>query len=263
MITSTSNPRIKAARKLSQRRHREAQGRLLIEGVRLIRDSWQSGVRPFHLFYAPQLVRENTGAAQLLAELQTQGVEALPCSVDVLRTLSETVTPQGLVAVVPLPTPSLPQHPTLTLVLDQVREPGNAGTLLRTAEAAGVDLVICTPGTVDPFHEKVLRAGMGAHFRLSLAVCSDWDAVHERLPAGQPRYLAEASATLAYDQVAWHEPAVLIVGGEASGASTQLRAQAIPIAIPMQGQAESLNAAIAGAVILFEAARQRRQARQH
>jgi RNA methyltransferase, TrmH family len=263
MITSTSNPRIKEARKLSQRRHREAQGRLLIEGVRLIRDGWQSGVRPIYLFYASDLVSENSGAAHLLAELQAQGVEALPCSVEVLRTLSETVTPQGLVAVVPLPTPIVPPRPTLTLVLDQLREPGNAGTLLRTAEAAGVDWVLCTPGTVDPFHEKVLRAGMGAHFRLPVALCADWATVEERLPARQPLYLAEASAAVAYEEVAWREPAVLVVGGEASGASEPLRAIATPIAIPMQGRAESLNAAIAGAVILFEAARQRRSAGQH
>lgn len=263
MITSTSNPRIKEGRKLSQRRYREAQGRLLLEGVRLIRDGWQSGVCPFHLFYAPQLVGENASATQLLAELQAAGVEALPCSVEVLRTLSETVTPQGLVAVVPFPTLPPPERPTLTLVLDQLREPGNAGTLLRTAEAAGVDLVICTPGTVDPFHEKVLRSGMGAHFRLPVVVCTDWSDVHRRWPAGQPLYQAEANAVLAYDQVAWREPAVLIVGGEARGASEQVRALATPVAIPMQGRAESLNAAVAGAVILFEAARQRRVADQH
>jgi len=140
-----------------------------------------------------------------------------------------------------------------------VRDPGNAGTLLRSAEAAGVELVLCGPETVDPFNDKVVRAGMGAHFRLPLRICLDWPSVQSWLTSEQKLYVAQAGATIPYDQVAWLHPVALVVGGEASGASLAARSAAQPIAIPMQGNVESLNAAIAGAIILFEAARQRRQ----
>jgi TrmH family RNA methyltransferase len=187
-------------------------------------------------------------------------VACLPCSLSVFATLVETITPQGIAAVVVQPQLPLPAQPTLILVLDQLRDPGNAGTLLRSGEAAGVDLVLFAPGTVDPFNDKVVRAAMGAHFRLPLRSCADWAAVQSLLPAAAPCYLAAAAAQLSYDRVDWRQPAVLIIGGEATGASPMAQTLAQPISIPMHGQVESLNAAMAGAVMLFEAARQRRQA---
>jgi TrmH family RNA methyltransferase len=258
LISSSENARIKAARKLQQKRHRLANRQILLEGVRLIADAFRSGFRPAPLFYLPELAGADAPTGQLLAQLQAAGVECLACSAAVFATLTETVNPQGVVAVVPLPALPAPRNPQLTLLLDQVREPGNAGTLLRAAEAAGADWVIAAPGTVDLFNEKVLRAGMGAHFRLPIVTCTDWTQVEQALPAGHPLYLAEARAELVYDQVDWRAPVVLAIGGEASGASVSVRSLATPIAIPMAGQTESLNAAIAGAVILFEAARQRR-----
>ncbi len=261
LITSSENARIKAARKLQQKRHRLANRQILLEGVRLIADAFQSGYRPEPLFYLPELASAHSPTAQLLADLDAAGVECLACSAAAFATLTETVNPQGVVAVVPLPALTAPRNPQLTLLLDQVREPGNAGTLVRTAEAAGVDWVIAAPGTVDLFNEKVLRAGMGVHFRLPMVTCSDWAQVVQALPAGHPLYLADAHADLVYDHVDWCSPAVLVIGGEASGASIAAQARATPISIPMAGRTESLNAAVAGGVILFEAARQRRVSR--
>ena len=259
MITSPQNAQIKAARKLTNRKERYAAGQLLVEGVRLIDDAWQSGARPVTVFYAPELIDANPAAAQLGAA-HGRLLAAPACLVRpaVFATLTETVTPQGVAAVFPLPNLPLPAHSTLALVLDAVRDPGNAGTLLRSAEAAGVDCVLFGPETVDPFNDKVLRAGMGAHFRLPLRVCPTWEQVMPLLGAGKTLYLATAAAELAYDTVDWRQPAVLVVGGEAAGASSTARQLATPLAIPMCGQVESLNAAVAGAVILFEAARQRR-----
>lgn len=258
MITSTSNPRIKEIRKLHRRRHRHESGRILLEGVRLVEDATQAGVRPEMVLYVPEAVAGQERAARLLQQLQEQGVECLACSPEVFASVSDTVTPQGILAVVPLPHRPLPSQPTLVLILDQVRDPGNAGTLLRTAEAAGVDLVLLAPGTVDPFNEKVIRAGMGAHFRLPLRICESWEQLARQLPPEMVLYRAEAEAQTPYDQVDWRRPAALVIGGEAAGPSDAARQRTHAIAIPMQGQVESLNAAVAGAVILFEAARQRR-----
>jgi TrmH family RNA methyltransferase len=259
MITSPSNNRIKEARKLQRRRERYSQGQMLIEGVRLLRDAWQSGATLRQLFYAPDLLVAQSSAAQLVEELAATRVELIPCSESVFATLSETVTPQGIAAVVDLPKLPVTSPRTLTLLLDQVRDPGNAGTLLRSAAAAGVELVLFGPETVDPFNEKVLRAGMGAHFHVPLRACETWEEVQPWLEPAHPIYLAEAAGSLDYDAVDWSVAATLVVGGEASGASAWVRQKAIAISIPMHREVESLNAAVAGSVILFEAARQRRR----
>ncbi len=261
MITSIHNPRIKAARKLADRKERYAAGMLLAEGVRLIDDAVRCGVQPFAAFYDPQAVAANPPAAALLTALEAGGTDCQPCNPEVFATLTSTVTPQGIVALLPLPLHlPLPAPLTFVLVLDAVRDPGNAGTLLRSAAAAGVQAVFFGPQTVDPFNDKVLRAGMGSHFRVPLRICATWEQVHQLLGAGAHLYLAQAGAELTYDEVDWRAPCTLVVGGEASGAGAAARAAATAIAIPMHSDVESLNAAVAGSVILFEAARQRRRA---
>ncbi|HHW88447.1 MAG TPA: RNA methyltransferase [Chloroflexi bacterium] len=238
------------------RKGRHAAGRMLVEGVRLLTDAWRSGFRPEIVFYAPEKLTAPEGM-QLLSELETAGCLMLPCTTAVFATLSETTTPQGIAAVLPLPQLPWPTQPTLLLVLDGVSDPGNAGALLRSAEAAGCDGVIFAPGAVDPFNDKVVRAGMSAHFRLPLRICATWTAVAAQLPPDVSCYLADAHATLDYATINWRTPSVLIVSNEAHGASADARARSAAIAIPMHG-GESLNAAVAGSVILFEAARQRR-----
>lgn len=256
MITSSSNQRIKDARKLLTRKGRHAAGRMLVEGVRLLTDAWRSGFQPEIVFYAPEKLTAPEGV-QLLSELETAGCLMLPCTTAVFATLSETTTPQGIAAVLPLPQLPWPTQPTLLLILDGVSDPGNAGALLRSAEAAGCDGVIFAPGAVDPFNDKVVRAGMSAHFRLPLRICATWTAVAAQLPPDASCYLADAHATLDYATVDWRAPSVLIVSNEAHGASADARVRSAAITIPMHG-GESLNAAVAGSVILFEAARQRR-----
>jgi len=258
MITSTSNNRIKEARKLQRRRERHEQGQLLLEGVRLVRDAWEQGAIVHYAFIAPELLVNQNATLELIEELKDEGVEVLACDANVFASLSETVTPQGIAAVVALPQLPLPAVRTLTLLLDQVRDPGNAGTLLRSAAAAGVQLVVFGPETVDPYNEKVLRAGMGAHFRIPIRVLESWDEAASLIDMNQPLYLADAGSESDYDRVDWTAAVTMAVGGEADGASVWVRERALPITIPMQGATESLNAAVAGSVILFEAARQRR-----
>lgn len=257
LIASTDNPRIKAAKRLHQRRERVVRRSLLLEGVRLVADAWAAGVRPLSLFHDPAALAPGSPGAALLREMEQAGVETWACTPAVFAALSETVTPQGLAAIVPLPELPLPVAPTLALVLDGVRDPGNAGTLLRSAEAVGVDLVLFGPGTVDAYSGKVVRAAMGAHMRLPLREISNWETVRTLLPAAMPFYVAEMEAARTYDAVDWRQPAALIVGGEAEGASAAARAEATAIRIPMRAPVESLNAAMAGTIVLFEAARQR------
>ena len=168
---------------------------------------------------------------------------------------SDTQSPQGVLLVVPFV--QIPPRPGVVLILDQLRDPGNLGTILRSAKAAGVGQVILTPGTVDAYSPKVVRGAMGAHFHLPVSSL-DWPAIAGQL-AGREAWLADAASGAAYDEVDWVRPSALIVGGEASGAGQEANSQATGrVTIPMAGQVESLNAAMAATVILFEAARQRR-----
>jgi TrmH family RNA methyltransferase len=172
--------------------------------------------------------------------------------------MAETVTPQGILAVVPFPERPAPQHPELVLIVDAVADPGNLGTLLRSAEAAGVELVLLSEGTADVFNPKVVRGGMGAHFRLPMRWGMRWEDIAGAVQ-GLTVYLADVRGERSYDEVDWRRPAALIVSSEAHGPSPAARRLAHEaIYIPMQGQTESLNVGVAGSIILFEAARQRR-----
>jgi len=257
-ISSLDNPRVRELRALHRRSVRYRQRAFLIEGVRLVEEALSSGL-PLHLaLYVPEQLQKMPRGAALLERLAACR-EAFSTTPQVLRSVSDTVTPQGVVAAVPFPERP-PQGEGLLLVLDRLRDPGNCGTILRTAEAAGVRAVYLSPGSVDPFSPKVVRAGMGAHFRLALRVAS-WAEIAAEV-AGRQVLLAEARAGRPYDQVDWTLPTALILGGEAEGAGAEARALAAGVvSIPMAGAAESLNVAVAAGILLFEALRQRRAGR--
>lgn len=257
MITSRDNPQIKAAKRLHQRKTRLEDKALLVEGARLLADAWQAGIEPYIVFVQPETLTPASPAHALLEEMARAGVTIEETGKRVFDDLSETVTPQGIAAVLPLPEIAWSLAPTLLLALDGVRDPGNAGTLLRSAEAVGVQGVLFGPGTVDPWNGKVVRAGMGAHFRLPIREVAVWDEADSLAPIDR-WLLATGDAPTPYDAIDWTQPAVLVIGSEANGAGEELRQRAQPIAIAMRGGTESLNAAMAGTVILFEAARQRR-----
>ena len=256
-ITSPSNPRIKLARKLQRKRAREQSGLCLLEGLRLVEDALSAGAI-FDSVFVERSLAQQVKQPPLLAALQKAGVPLLVVDEGLLAEISDTVTPQGIIALAHRPVPARPHTPWLVLVLDGIGDPGNAGTLLRSAVAAGVEMVIFGPETVDAFSPKVLRAGMGAHFRIDIQDCATWSETERFLGGERSLYVADAQAAIGYDEVDWRQPVGLIIGSEAHGPSQAARSAAIPISIPMQGGTESLNAAVAGSVILFEAARQRR-----
>jgi TrmH family RNA methyltransferase len=253
MITSASNDRVKYVRALSHRKARQEEGRFVVEGVRLIEEAVRANVRPDFLFFTAEAGERGQ---KLVERLHATGVVCLDVTPGVMRICSETETPPGILAVVTIPSPLLPQHSTLSVVADALRDPGNLGTLLRTAAAAGVDEVLLGPGTVDAYNPKVVRGAMGTHFRLPMAAMT-WPTITQHL-AGRPVWLADVRGATLYTQVDWTQPSALIVGGEAEGTSAEASALATErVSIPMQHGIESLNAAVATAVILFEARRQR------
>ena len=228
----------------------------VLEGVRLVGDALASGAQLELALYAPQPL-EATPAGRALAEQLQRLPHAYPAHEQVISAAADTVHPQGVVALARWPEIT-PGRPGLVLVLDALQDPGNLGTLLRSAEAVGAAEVLCVSGTADAYAPKVVRAAMGAHFRLALEQDLGWEAVEERLAAVDHVYAADASAKMPYYAADWRQPTALVIGNEAGGLSAAARERSTSlIGIPMRGQAESLNAAVAGSVILFEALRQR------
>jgi len=254
MITSLANPKVKLVRALFRRRARYAEKQFVIESVRLIEELVGAGIAPALVLYAERVEKEPR--AQLLLEsLRDATTEVFAASDEVMQAASSTETTQGIVAVAPFLELPLPAPLRFALVLDAVRDPGNVGAILRSARAAGVDAVFFAPGTADPYNEKVVRAAMGAHFRVPMRVAR-WEDIESALRGVTRVYIAEARGEVEYTQADWAPPLALIVGGEAEGASEAAKKIATArVSIPMRGGAESLNAAMAATVLLFEAIR--------
>lgn len=255
MITSPTNSRVKHVKSLHSQKGRQQAQYFIVEGLRLIEEALRAGNVPALMFYTPHLQESARGQA-LLALTSGASWQPTPVSDRVMHAMATTRTPQGVLAVFPWLALPWPEQPTLLLILDRLQDPGNLGSTLRAAEAAGVDGVLLSPGTVDVYNPKVMRGGMGAHFRLPCRAAA-WPDIAQAT-RGLQVWLAEVRGGRPYCQVDWSLPSALVIGGEAEGASAeaqQLTGQRV--SIPMPGRAESLNAAVAAGIILFEAARQR------
>lgn len=274
MITSGSNPRIAQLRTLHTPKGREAAGMFLIEGPHLLEAALDAKVTPRLIVYDPEALERTVEGRRLLEriiEARAAGAEALEATPPAIERASDARTPQGIVGAVAL-TDLTPERirarrrgrsRPLLLALDALSDPGNMGTILRSALAADADEALLGPECADPFAPKVVRAGAGAHFHLPIHAGLRWPEIAERIagaPVAEQVLVAEASGHVAYDEVDLTRRTALIIGNEAHGVSRQASALATErISIPMWNKVESLNAAIAASVILFEAARQRRR----
>jgi TrmH family RNA methyltransferase len=274
-ITSLQHPQVRLAHALLEPAGRRRHGAFLVEGLRLV-EAASAASAPELVLHTQALGRHDARERAVLQRLRAAGATIRLVTDQVLAHVTDTVTPQGIAAVMPLPGGSRAavraaerngvSHVQqgsgapvgLSLILDAVNDPGNAGTLLRSAAAAGVAQVLAPRGTVDLYSPKVVRAGAGAHFLLALRAGLTWEQVPDLLPRPCQVLLADAGAPTPYWEVDWVRPSALIVSNEARGASEAARALATgTVAIPMHRDVESLNAGVAGSIILFEAVRQR------
>src|SRR2546421_1069073 len=269
MITSVRNGFVQRARKLRRRGMRDRAREFLVEGTNGIEGALESGRRLEVLFVSrPTGATSQGGEGQLDSLVETARTARVPTfdvSPEVMQAISDADTPPGAVAIAPFvdvdPTQLLDSGSDLLVVLAEVRDPGNLGTILRTARAAGAGGVFLTKGTVDVYNPKVVRASAGALFHVPVArevavrwVLAELGGRHIR------RVAADPSATASYDEVDMRGPSALVFGNEAWG----LPGEAVAVgggraAIPMRASAESLNVGVAAAVFLFEAVRQRRR----
>lgn len=254
MITSVQNTRIKWIRSLqASARQRRQSGAFVVEGTRMAGEILANGIRPQLVLYTEDLAKRAASILEGFAGLDTD-IELV--SPHVMKSVSDTQNPQGILVVVPVVDLPAPQSPAFVLIPDSVRDPGNLGTMLRTAAAAGVEAVLIPPGSVDPYAPKVVRSAMGAHFHLPIA-STDWEEISRQLGT-MPVFTAAAHEGKPYHQVDLSLPLALIIGGEAAGASDDARRLTTEyVNIPMSGKTESLNTAVAAGILLFEAVRQK------
>lgn len=255
MIKSVKNPKIQELRALQRlpKRRRE-KGSFVVEGARLAEEALMSNWVLREAIYTESAQKDNP---ELVRALVARGHADL-VSESVMKATSDTKSPQGILVEVELKEMALVSHPGFVLILDAISDPGNLGTLLRSAAAADCDAVLLAPGCADAFSPKVLRSGMGAHFRQPILTL-DWPKISAFAKEHKlSLYLAESWQGTPYNEVDLGKPFALIVSNEATGVTKAAKAlNAQPIQIPMPGRMESLNAAIAGSIILFEAVRQR------
>ena len=248
-------PHRKNVQALLTRRGRKQQNKYIIEGVRIVEDAVASGAVVERIYHTLPEAESRTEA--LLAAAGAKNIPLWEVDDKELASISDTETPQGVVAV--LPNPGWTNDDLWTkrtgdvLILDQVRDPGNVGTLMRTAEAAGARSLIGTRGTVELTNPKVLRASMGAFFRLPTGAVSSIDEICEQAAACQlPVVVASGEGEDAAKVLPALGDVALVLGGEAEGADAAWSDAATAVVrIPQASSVESLNVASAGAILLF------------
>jgi TrmH family RNA methyltransferase len=264
-ITSAQNPRFKVLRSLRLRKVRRREGRFLIEGIRIVEEALTSGAPLETLVYAPELLVSDRAKALLE---RVEPARRLALSGDLFRTLSHRDDPQGIAAAVRIQDHSLADIPLvddlLVIVAYQLRDPGNLGTIIRTADAAGATGVVVVEPSVDLHDPQAVRATMGSLFALPIVRLADETALPrwygEIRAAGLPLHIVASSArgSRVHYEANYRHPLVLLVGSERLGLPQPVRENAdILVRLPMAGRATSLNVAAATAALVYEVIRQR------
>lgn len=261
MITSSSNPKIRqVVQWQTKSRERRAAGVFLTEGFKMYEEAPVEAIR--EVYVSENALERGRKQTWLNGKLEQTGYEVV--SEEVFAKMSDTRTPQGLLCVVKQPQYRLEQLLTapapLLVVLENLQDPGNLGTIVRTGEGAGITGVIMSAGTVDIFNPKVIRATMGSIFRVPFLYVENLLETVARLRTGGIRiYAAHLDGKEYYDSFSFREGTAFLIGNEGNGLERETADTADAyVRIPMEGRVESLNAAIATSLLMYEAYRQRR-----
>lgn len=275
MLTSLQNPLVKQCRKLHQSKDRKRQRAFLLEGTHIILEACAANVSMQSVCFTQTWQEAH---AYLLPQLSILAGRVERVSDAILAAIATTTTPDGVVAIAhsdwydrlynpPLSlgrSPAQQGRPLLGIAVETLQDPGNLGTIIRTGAAVGVDQLLLSTHSVDPTHPKVLRASAGQWFRVPMALSDNLVESIEQFRTAQPGSLLQVIATcpetnVSYWDMDYTQPSLILVGNEGAGLSTPLMEQATHrVQIPQEPGVESLNAAIATALVLYEAKRQRR-----
>lgn len=255
MLTSVQNPLIKQLRKLQRTKGRREQQLFLLEGTHLIEEALATQYPLLTVCYTPQWQDRYPSLCQRVCQAASRSEQV---NERVLQAIATTVNPDGIIATAPRPQPQAAAISQLGLALETVQDPGNLGTMIRTAAAADADGLWLSNDSVDLDHPKVLRASAGAWFRLPMAVSGD---LTERLTIARQQGVQIVAtlpdADLTYWELDFQKPTIIVLGNEGAGLSTSLTTLADrQVRIPLSRGVESLNVAISAALMLYEAQRQ-------
>lgn len=260
MISSTANARVKNIVSLQKKgKERRSQGVFVIEGKKLFEEVLRDAPKALVEVYVTEAYLEIPAQKSSLEKVQYETV-----SESVMKAMAETMEPQGILATVRIPeydkSALLAKEDAVWVALEDLRDPGNLGTVLRTAEAAGVTGVILSANSVDMYNPKVVRSTMGAIFRVPHFYTEDFIVELEELKhCGATLYAAHLLGKRYYDEPEYTGRTVILIGNEANGLSEEAAKKAdCLVKIPMEGKAESLNAAVATSLFVYEAYRKRR-----
>ena len=257
MITSTANAQVKnLAQLIKKSKARTEQGVYIVEGVKMFQESPRDEI--VKAYISEELFEKGTLKSSL------DGIPYEVLKNEVFNHVADTKTPQGVLCILKQKKYTLDQLTAgkcpLLLVLENLQDPGNLGTMMRTAEGAGVTGVLLSRGCVDIYNPKTIRSTMGSIYRVPFLytddLMGDMDKLHDK---GIITYAAHLKGKGFYDEESYQGPTAFLIGNEGNGLSDELSEKAKQyIKIPMEGQLESLNAAVAAAILMYEASRQRR-----
>lgn len=262
LISSAANPIAKRVRALAERKHRKREGAFVVEGMQPVWRAVESGWEIDTLLIAPQLLTNNA-VYEMAAQLREAGTRVVELTADLFTRLSEREGPAGVMAIVQS------KHTTLRnadagdkdcwVVLHRVHNPGNLGTIIRTADAAGFAGVILTGDSTDPFAPPAVKASMGSLFALPIVIEPSFDAVRAwASERGMSLIATSGYAERAHWDTEWTHPVGILLGNEGDGLPEEIVEQADGVVrIPMSGSAESLNLSVAAAVLVYEVQRHR------
>ena len=258
MITSTANQQMKHLSALMKKsRERKKEGAFVVEGIKMFREATKTSV--ISVYVSESFLHQNENR-KLLEEYSYEILQD-----SVFRAVSDTQTPQGILAVVRMPKYELKNllkgDKTHLLILDSIQDPGNLGTMIRTGEGAGISGIIMNKTTVDIFNPKTVRATMGSLYRVPFFIAEDLtEAIAKLKENGIRLYAAHLKGKMSYDKPDYTKPCGFLIGNEGNGLSDEIADLADNyIKIPMAGKVESLNAAISATLLMYECSRQRRR----
>lgn len=256
LITSFANQNVKLIRKLEQKKYRQETGLFFIEGLRTVGEAVQTGTSIEALVIAPDLLISDFGQS-LLKHPAVEKIEKIEVSSEIYQKIAHKDGPQGIGAIVKQDWQAIDQiiidPGDLWVALDAVSDPGNLGTIMRTAEAVGCRGLILLGHSTDPYDPTAVKASMGAIFSLEL-VQSDWDSFNRWKNNNQLTMIGTSdSAETDYQDVAYQRPLVLLMGSERHGLPEEMQSACDHMVfIPMEGRTDSLNLAVATGIVLYE-----------
>ena len=262
-ISSRENRIFRHALSLKKKKYRDRYSEYLIEGPNLINEALKEGADIKALFIRPD--RENDGSDSEIFEAEDLKGRTYVLSGTLFDELKDTETPQGMIAVVSVGDPGDIDHCLYKggncVVLDRLQDPGNIGTILRTADAAGFSLAIFVKGTADPYSSKVIRSAAGSLFRMPILWVEDYEELTVLLRKAGKKLVASAmEGEAAYYDADLSSDCAIVIGNEGNGVSEELLERAdLIVRIPMAGNTESLNAAVAGGILMYERIRRQNE----